>query len=98
MSYTPHNQVTGFAMFFLAQHTKTRKNIPNDHKMYPMAMKFTNWPQNIANGNKIYQNLPLQDPPKLGFLVFKYGNPAELQDEFVKFSPKCSPTYFKVNA
>jgi hypothetical protein len=29
----------------LVQHTKTGKNIPNDQKMYQMAVKFTYWPQ-----------------------------------------------------
>jgi hypothetical protein len=36
---------------------KTGKYIPNDHKIYRMAVKWTKWP-------KIYQYLPLQDPPK----------------------------------
>jgi hypothetical protein len=31
------------------------KNIPNDHKIYQMASKYTKWPQNIPNGRKIYQ-------------------------------------------
>jgi hypothetical protein len=26
---------------------------------------YTQWSQNIPNGHKIYQRLPLQDPPKL---------------------------------
>jgi hypothetical protein len=25
------------------QHTKTRNNLPNDHKIYRMAMKHTKW-------------------------------------------------------
>jgi hypothetical protein len=29
-----------------------------------MTIKYTNWPQSRTNGNKIYQRLPLQDPPK----------------------------------
>jgi hypothetical protein len=36
------------ARFFLLQHTKTGKNIPNDHK-------FTKRPQNRASGRKFYQ-------------------------------------------
>jgi hypothetical protein len=28
------------ARFFLAQNTKTGKNIPNDHKTYQMAIKY----------------------------------------------------------
>jgi hypothetical protein len=34
-----------------------RKNIPNDHQLYRLAVKYT-------NGHKIYQHLPLPDPPK----------------------------------
>jgi hypothetical protein len=32
------------ARFFLAQHTKTGKNIPNDYKIYQVATKYTKWP------------------------------------------------------
>jgi hypothetical protein len=46
------------ARFFLVQNTKTWKNIPHDHKIFPMAVK-------RPNGHKIYQYFPLQNPPKL---------------------------------
>jgi hypothetical protein len=36
------------ARFFLVQHTKTGKNIPNDYKIDQMTVKYTKWP-------KIYQ-------------------------------------------
>jgi hypothetical protein len=52
------------AIFFLVQNTKTGENIPNDHKIYQMALKFFQWPQNTPNGHKIYQDFSLQDPPK----------------------------------
>jgi hypothetical protein len=39
------------AWFLLVQHTKTGKNIPNNHKM---ATKYTKWLQNKPNGHKIY--------------------------------------------
>jgi hypothetical protein len=39
----------GVARFFLLQHNKTGKNIPNYHKIDQMSIK-------------IYQHLPLQDP------------------------------------
>jgi hypothetical protein len=33
------------ARFFLVQHTKkTGKNIPKDHKLYQMAIKYNKWP------------------------------------------------------
>jgi hypothetical protein len=46
--------------------------MPNDYKIYQITIKYTKWPQNIANGRKIhrphgyktYQHLPLQEPPK----------------------------------
>jgi hypothetical protein len=33
----------GLPDFLLVQHTKTGKNIPNDHKMFQMASKYTIW-------------------------------------------------------
>jgi hypothetical protein len=58
----------------LVQHTKTGKNIPNNHKM---ATKYTKWLQNKPNGYKInqtaikytYEHLLLQDPPKFTQIV-----------------------------
>jgi hypothetical protein len=29
---------------FLVKHTKTRKNLPNDYKIYQMTVVFTKWP------------------------------------------------------
>jgi hypothetical protein len=52
---------TRVARFFMLQHTKTGKNVPNNQKIYQMAIKYAKWP-------KIYQkdikHLPLQGPPK----------------------------------
>jgi hypothetical protein len=59
--------ISRVARFFLAQHSETGKNIPNNENILPK------WTQNIPNGHTIYQHLPLQTPPKftqLGFLVF----------------------------
>jgi hypothetical protein len=56
--------VSRVARFFFVQHTKTGKNIPNNHKIYQIATKYTKLPQNRPKGYKIYQQLPLQDPPK----------------------------------
>jgi hypothetical protein len=79
------------ARFFLVKHPKTGTNtiihknvlgkwplnIPNGHKIYHMAIKYTKWPQNIPNGRKIYQMAVkytifhlkyLLNLPKLGFL------------------------------
>jgi predicted small integral membrane protein len=38
------NLGTRVARFFLGQQTKTWKNIPNNHKIDQMAMKYTKWP------------------------------------------------------
>jgi hypothetical protein len=40
--------ITRVARFFLVKHTKTGENIPDDHKIYQMAIK-------IPNGGKIDQ-------------------------------------------
>jgi hypothetical protein len=40
------------------------ENIPNDHKIYQSALKYTKWPENGPNGHKIYKHRQLQDPPK----------------------------------
>jgi hypothetical protein len=52
------------ARFFLAQCTKTVKNIPNYHHIYQMSIKYFKWPYNRPNVYNMYQHLPLQDPPK----------------------------------
>jgi hypothetical protein len=54
-------------------------------KMYPIAIKYTQWPQNITNGRKIdqtakkYANIfhckALRNLPKLGFFVLKIWQP-----------------------
>jgi hypothetical protein len=36
--------VAKVARFFFVQNTKTGKNIPNDHKIYQMAIKYFLWP------------------------------------------------------
>jgi hypothetical protein len=33
----------GVARFFVAQHTKSGENIPNDHKTDQMTTKYTKW-------------------------------------------------------
>jgi hypothetical protein len=48
----------------LVQHIKTGKNVPNYHKMYQMATKWTKLPQKRQNGYKIYQHCPLHYPRK----------------------------------
>jgi hypothetical protein len=48
---------SGAARFFLAKHTKGPCNIPNDRKIYQMAV-------NIPNSHKIYQYVPCRGPPK----------------------------------
>jgi hypothetical protein len=52
------------ARFFLVQHTKTGKYIPNRHKIYQMATKYAKRTYKRSNDHKIYQHIPLQVPPK----------------------------------
>jgi hypothetical protein len=67
---------TRVARFFLAQHTKTGK-------MYQMTIKYTKWPHNTPNGHKMYQQMPLQEPPKFtqieifGLKINRLANPQQ---------------------
>jgi hypothetical protein len=58
------DDVSRVARFFLGQYTKTWKNIPNNHKRYQIATKYTKLQSNRPNGSNIYQQLPLQVPLK----------------------------------
>jgi hypothetical protein len=50
-----HLFITSVARFFLAQSTKTGKNLPNERKIYipnghealKIVVKYSKWPQNI---------------------------------------------------
>jgi hypothetical protein len=57
----PHWGGKQVCQIFMVQHTKTGKNIPSDNKISQIATK---WTENLPNGHKIYQHLPLQDTPK----------------------------------
>jgi predicted secreted protein len=50
--------------FSLRNIPKTGGNVQNNHKIFKMATKYTKWQLNRPKGHKIYQHLPLQDPPK----------------------------------
>jgi hypothetical protein len=70
------------ARFSLLQHTKTGKNKPNDHKIYPnghkidqMAVKWTKWPQNISTTTRPSNIYPKWD---FWFENIQSGNPVEL--------------------
>jgi hypothetical protein len=53
------------ARFFLVQHTKTGKNIPNDHKSHKI----------YNNDHKMNQHLPLQDRQKFTQIgIFGFEN------------------------
>jgi hypothetical protein len=74
-------------------------NIPKRGKIYQSTTKYTKWTQNmytkwtehLPNGHKIYQHLPLQDPPKftqIGILGLKIYHLATLPSlAKVHFSP-----------
>jgi hypothetical protein len=68
------------ARFFSVHYTKSGKNIPNDHKIYQMAIKTTKWPYSIRNSHKICEQFLLQGPPKctqiwfLGMKIFHLAN------------------------
>jgi hypothetical protein len=71
-------QLIRVARFFLVHYTRTGKSIPNDQK----AMIYTNWPENIPNGQKytnIFHSNALQNIPNLGFFGMKIYHLATLQ-------------------
>jgi hypothetical protein len=39
-------------------------NVPKRGKILRMTIYYAKWPENSPNGHKIYQHLPLPDPPK----------------------------------
>jgi hypothetical protein len=67
------------------------ENIPKYYKIFQIVIKYTKWPENIPNGHKIYQHLPLQDPSKFtpigifGLKNIPSGNPALYHNRFVDF-------------
>jgi hypothetical protein len=64
------------ATVLLAQHKKGKiYRITITYRYILNGQKYSKWPQNRPNSHKIYQNLPIEDSPKLpkvGFLVSKY--------------------------
>jgi hypothetical protein len=66
----------GVARFFLVQtyqngekYTKWRQTIPNDHKIYQMAVNYSK--RSLNRYTNIFHSKALQNLPKLGFLVWK---------------------------
>jgi hypothetical protein len=55
---------------FLVLDTKTGKNVPNEHKMYQMVIKYVRKMFQMAiKSINIFQSKALKHLPKLGFLV-----------------------------
>jgi hypothetical protein len=62
---------------FIGATYQNGKNIPNDHKIYQMAIQFNKWPlkygrklsQMVLKYTSISHSKALQNIPKLGFLV-----------------------------
>jgi hypothetical protein len=48
------------ARFFSVQTYQNGKNIPSDHKLYQIAIKYTTWPKTVPSGHKIFQHFPFQ--------------------------------------
>jgi hypothetical protein len=49
------------ARFFLVQHTKTGKNLPNNHNLYQIAAKYAQIGQMAIHHNNIFHR---KNPPK----------------------------------
>jgi hypothetical protein len=78
-----------FARIDLVKDTKTGRNIPNDHKMYQIAIQYNKWLQYIPNFRKIFQHFPFQGPPKhtqIGIFGLKMYTLATLAWLFFKLS------------
>jgi hypothetical protein len=54
MYTTPPEQ--GCQIYHGPKKPKRGKNTPNYPKIYQMAIKYFQWPQNRTNGHKIYQD------------------------------------------
>jgi hypothetical protein len=68
------------ARFFLVHGTKTGKNVPNEHKMYQMAIQYPIICKifQIAIKYIIFKPKDLQNLPKLGFFGLKRNHQATL--------------------
>jgi hypothetical protein len=53
------------ARFFLVHDTKTGKNVPNEHKLYQMAITYPKCLTNIPNGQYKHKHFPIKGPQKL---------------------------------
>jgi hypothetical protein len=80
---TPETRQRGCQIFLGPNQTyQNGKNIPNDHKLYKMAIQCKKWLQSAPNGHKICQHIPIKGPPKytqIGIFGTKSkpsGNPA----------------------
>jgi hypothetical protein len=74
------------ARFFLVHDTKTGNNVPNEHKIYQMVIKYLKWPQHITNGHKIHEYFSIYGPPKFtqnGIFGLKINHLATLMLVFV---------------
>jgi hypothetical protein len=75
------------ARFFLVHDTKSGTNVPNEHKMYQMVIKYTKYPYvNIPNGHKIFQLFPIWGPRKftqIGILGLKINHLATLDQNSI---------------
>jgi hypothetical protein len=72
---------SGLPDFYWSKHTKTGKNITNDHKKYQLAIKYKKWPQTTPKGHKIYQHFPFRGTPKctqIGLFGLKVNHLATL--------------------
>jgi hypothetical protein len=66
---------------FLVTWYQKRKNVPNEHKVYQMVIKYLKSPENIPNGHKMYEHFPILGLPKftqIGILGLKTNHLATL--------------------
>jgi hypothetical protein len=65
LQHAKRTQANQGCQIFLATTYQNGKSIPNNHKKYQMATKYTKWPHIGPNNHDICKHLPLQVPPKV---------------------------------
>jgi hypothetical protein len=57
---------------FLGTTYQNGGNVPNDHKMYQKATKYTKWSRKLMKYTKSFHSKAFQNIPKFGAVFFKY--------------------------
>jgi hypothetical protein len=84
------SQVQGCQIFLGARY-QNRKNVPNEHTIYQMVIKYSKCPLNVPNGHKIFQHFHIRDPEifsQIGIFGLKTNHLATLVTTEALFEKK----------